>query len=121
MADQREALALRAVGVGVVEVAAVAQQLAAACHCLTAAEVKYCGGREERLATTLAGKEAVAQVLGGTPDLQEIEIVRDVAGAPRVELRGAASDRARELAIGELALSLCHEAGVGAAVAAARG
>jgi phosphopantetheine--protein transferase-like protein len=99
VARQCEALGPAGAGVGAVEIAGPGRAAA-------------------RVATTLAAKEAVARLLGGAARA-EIEIVRDRRGRPAVVLHGAARERARELGIRDVAVSLCHEAALGIAVAVA--
>jgi holo-[acyl-carrier protein] synthase len=116
------------IGVDVVEIDRFARQLKAAGERLaarwfTSAETDFCAGEPDRLAATLAGKEAVAKVLrsgfrGGVRWTQ-IEILREPAGAPYVQLRGAAAQRATLMAIERVAISLCHEGPYAVAVAAA--
>ena len=88
----------------------------------TAEERGFCGHDTERLASTLAGKEAVAKVLGtgfrAGVHFQDIEILRQPAGRPYARLSGGAQRRARELGLRKLSVSLCHEAPFAVAVAA---
>ena len=58
-----------------------------------------------------AAKEAVAKVLGcgfGKVGPEEIEITRDEAGAPHVQLHGNALSRARELRIDRVHVSISN-------------
>jgi holo-[acyl-carrier protein] synthase len=116
------------IGVDVVEIDRFARQLNVvgerlAIRWFTSAETEFCAGEPDRLAATLAGKEAVAKVLrtgfrGGVRWTQ-IEILRESAGAPYVKLHGAAAQRATLMAIDRIAISLCHEGPFAIAVAAA--
>jgi holo-[acyl-carrier protein] synthase len=61
------------------------------------------------LATRFAAKEAASKALGtGLRDigLLEIEVVSEANGRPRLEFHGRARDRARELGITSMAVSL---------------
>lgn len=69
--------------------------------------------RREFLAGRFAAKEAVLKVLGtgllaGIPAWQ-VDIARTVSGAPAVRLTGAAQQRAAELGLGQITLSLSHK------------
>lgn len=77
----------------------------------TGAEIVFCAGRLERLATRFAAKEAVAKVFGtGFRDLNwlEIEVVSSSSGQPHIHLHHRARDHANELAITSIAVSLTH-------------
>jgi holo-[acyl-carrier protein] synthase len=116
------------VGVDLVEVETVVRQLRAGGENLfarwfTSQEAAYCNGDHDRLAATLAGKEATVKVLGtgfrAGVRWNHIEVLREPAGAPFVALHGAALRRARELGIERVAISLCHEGPFAVAVASA--
>ena len=82
-------------------------------------EQAYCGRRDDRAATTLAGKEAVMKVLGtGHRGIgwHDVEIHRRADGAPLVVLHGAAVAKAAAHAV-EIEISLCHEGDLGIALA----
>lgn len=115
-----------AVGVDVVDMNVLARQLQRAgdrlaARLYTSAERRYCAGEIDRLATTLAGKEAVAKALGtgirGGVRWTDIQILRESTGAPYVELTGIAASNARSLGVRGIALSLCHEPPAAVAVA----
>jgi holo-[acyl-carrier protein] synthase len=87
----------------------------------TAAELGAYRGRTRSLAARWAAKEATAKMLGvglrglgaaARPDSAvawtDIEILNDAQGRPTLALAGRAADRARELGIGTIALSLSH-------------
>ncbi len=77
----------------------------------TPAEVRYCRGRARELAARFAAKEAVSKALGtGMRGIRwrEMEVVPDRRGKPHVRLHGAAKERARNLGIEDLAISLTH-------------
>lgn len=77
----------------------------------TEREQVICAGRAQALAARFAGKEAAAKALGtGLPNQNwlEIEILRDKMGKPLVFLHGTAKERAVQLGITSLAVSLSH-------------
>lgn len=85
-------------------------------------ELEFSMGRIERLATRLAGKEAVLKALGTGVrgvGLRDVEIVAAANGRPSVRLHGPASQMAQALAVQQVGVSLSHEAGLAAAVALA--
>jgi holo-[acyl-carrier protein] synthase len=76
------------------------------------AEAAYVRGRPETLAGRWAAKEAVSKVLGlGVRGIgwRDIEIERLPTGQPAVVLHGRAADRAAQLGMGRIALSISHE------------
>jgi holo-[acyl-carrier protein] synthase len=93
---------------------------------LTQAEAEYCRSRPdpaEHVAVRLAAKEAVYKALQGSDAARgigwrEIEVTRAPDGRPDVTLAGLAADRARELQVKRILLSLSHthEAAVAVAV-----
>jgi len=75
----------------------------------TESELRVCRDKPSRLASRFAAKEAVMKSLGtGTRGVgwQEIEIRHDSKGKPLVYLSGRARNRAEDLGLGELAVSL---------------
>ena len=77
----------------------------------TEGEVVYCRGRPPQLASRFAAKEAMMKALGtGVKGVRwrDIEIVRRKGRAPMVMLHGTAKNKADQLGISELALSLSH-------------
>jgi holo-[acyl-carrier protein] synthase len=115
-------------GVDVVDIDAFARQLAhggdrLAARFYTRRERDFCAADADRLATTLAGKEAVAKALRtgvrGGVRWTEIEILREPSGAPYVVLTGSAAARASDQGVGRIALTLCHEPPAAVAVAVA--
>ena len=77
----------------------------------TEQEIEVCRGWIPALAVRFAGKEAVMKALGtGAKGVswREIEILPDSRGKPLVYLHDRAQARARELNLGELAISLSH-------------
>ncbi len=81
----------------------------------TPREVRYCQARKhaiEHFAGRWAAKEAIFKCLGTGWRRglcwTEIEVRNEADGVPRVRLCGAAKDRAQELRIGEILLTLAH-------------
>ena len=77
----------------------------------TESELKLCGKKPSPLAVRFAGKEAVMKALGtGTKGIswREIEILPEAGGKPVVHLYGKAKDKANNLGLGEVAISLSH-------------
>jgi holo-[acyl-carrier protein] synthase len=75
-------------------------------------EAAYVRGRPETLAGRWAAKEAVSKVLGlGVRGIgwRDIEIERLPTGQPAVVLHGRAAERAEQLGMGRIALSISHE------------
>jgi holo-[acyl-carrier protein] synthase len=75
----------------------------------TEAELDICQDRISSLAARFAAKEAVMKVLGtGAAGLgwREIEILADANGKPLVQLYGRARQRAKELNLNDLLISL---------------
>lgn len=86
----------------------------------TPAERADCEDKPHRLAARLAGKEAVAKVLGtGIGDVSwvEIEILSDSRGRPVLQLHGAALELAASLGITQWDISLTHTGTTAGAVA----
>jgi len=73
------------------------------------------------LAGRWAVKEAVLKALGtgltGGISWKDINVVREPSGAPRVILKGAALERARELGIARVLVSITHGRDIAAAQA----
>ena len=91
-------------------------------------EIAYCAGRArkfEHLAARFAAKEATLKALGtgitGWASMQEVEVVRDAAGRPKIRLRGGVLRRARSLGVKAAHLSISHTEGVAAAVVVLEG
>src|SRR4026209_184326 len=80
---------------------------------LTEAEDRYVRDRPENFAGRWAAKEAVSKVLGlGVRGVgwTEIEIQRLPTGQPAVRLPGRARQRAEQLGMERIAVSISHEA-----------
>ena len=87
---------------------------------LTPAERAYVRGRPETMAGRWAAKEAVSKVLGlGVRGIgwREIEIERLPTGQPYVRLHDRAAERAGQLGMGRIAVSISHEAEYAVAIA----
>ena len=79
---------------------------------LTPAEARYVRDRPETFAGRWAAKEAVSKVLGlGVRGIgwRDIEIERLPTGQPAVRLHGRAAQRADQLGIDRVAVSITHE------------
>src|SRR5215469_13480403 len=93
----------------------------------TAGEIAYCQRKKkhaaESFAARFAAKEAGAKALGTGisrgVSWKEIEVRREPGGRPTLHLSGRAQDRARELGIRRLSLSLTHSRDVALAVVVA--
>lgn len=87
---------------------------------LTDHERKYVRNRPETFAGRWAAKEAVSKVLGlGVRGIgwREIEVQRLPTGQPAVRLHGRAAQRAEQLGMGRVALSISHESDYAVAIA----
>jgi holo-[acyl-carrier protein] synthase len=87
---------------------------------LTDAERRYVRDRPETFAGRWAAKEAVSKVLGlGVRGIgwRDIEVERLPTGQPAVRLHGRAAERAVQLGMGRVALSITHEAEYAVAIA----
>ena len=87
---------------------------------LTPNEHRYVRDRPETLAGRWAAKEAVSKVLGlGVRGIgwRDIEIERLPTGQPAVRLHGRAAQRAEQLGMARIAVSISHEAEYAVAIA----
>jgi holo-[acyl-carrier protein] synthase len=87
---------------------------------LTDAERRYVRDRPETFAGRWAAKEAVSKVLGlGVRGIgwRDIEIERMPTGQPAVRLHGRAAQRADQLGMDRIALSISHESDYAVAIA----
>lgn len=84
----------------------------------TADEIEYCRQRKhcaEPFAGRWAAKEAVMKVLGTGfvqgVSFQDLEVVSEPSGRPRIVLRGGAERLAKQLGIREVLITIshCHE------------
>ncbi len=91
-----------------------------AARVLTPTERRYVRDRPETFAGRWAAKEAVSKVLGlGVRGIgwQEIEVERLPTGQPAVRLHGRAAQRAEQLGMDRVALSISHESEYAVAIA----
>lgn len=103
------------VGVDVVEIDRFAEALRRrprlAERCFTEAEAAYCAAKPfppQHFAARFAAKEAVGKALGiGMTRWREVEVVRG-RGAPTIALHGRYAERARELGVERVHVSLTH-------------
>ena len=87
---------------------------------LTESERRYVRDRPETFAGRWAAKEAVSKVLGlGVRGIgwKDIEVQRLPTGQPAVRLHGRAAQRADQLGMGRIALSITHESDYAVAIA----
>ena len=87
---------------------------------LTPSERRYVRDRPETFAGRWAAKEAVSKVLGlGVRGIgwRDIEVERLPTGQPAVRLHGRAAERAVQLGMGRIALSITHESDYAVAIA----
>ncbi len=118
---------MRAVGVDIIEIDRVRQSVRRfgerfLDRVYTEAEQAYCRGRAPQLAGRFAAKEAVSKALGtGIRRIhwQNIEILPNKAGAPRVTLRGRADERFAALGLTSIEVSISHSRENAVAVAVA--
>jgi holo-[acyl-carrier protein] synthase len=111
---------LKGVGTDIVSVARMARSLARgpgfASEVFTSGERGSCEGRPhaaQHYAARFAAKEAFLKAIGAGifagVSLQDIEVVRDAAGPPRLSLGPTAAAALRRLGASQLHLSLSHE------------
>lgn len=87
-------------------------------------EAAYIRGKPlpaQHAAVRLAAKEAAFKALAGNElarriSWRDVEVVRDAQGIPSVRLHGAAEERARELHVTRIHVSLTHTQGTAGAV-----
>jgi len=87
---------------------------------LTPSERRYVRARPETFAGRWAAKEAVSKVLGlGVRGIgwKDIEVERLPTGQPAIRLHGRAAQRADQLGMGRIALSITHESEYAVAIA----
>ncbi|MBM2809622.1 MAG: acpS [Chloroflexi bacterium] len=84
----------------------------------TTTEWEQCGQSFASLAGRFAAKEAVMKSLGtGGMRFAEIEIVRMHSGQPRVRLYGKTAERAQNLGVRSISISISHSRDSAVAVA----
>jgi holo-[acyl-carrier protein] synthase len=87
---------------------------------LTPSERRYVRSRPETFAGRWAAKEAVSKVLGlGVRGIgwKDIEVERMPTGQPSIRLHGRAAQRAGQLGMGRIAVSITHESDYAVAIA----
>ena len=112
----RDVTAVLVVGVDIIEIRRIGQAVARwgkrfLHRIFTPQEVGYARSRAPQLAARFAAKEAVMKALGtGRRGVswKEIEVVRARGQAPAVRLTGRALERARQMGLRRLSLSLSH-------------
>jgi len=117
------------IGIDIVEVSRIAKLIKSKQflkRVFTAQEISYCSAKKNKaqhFAVRFAAKEAVVKVLRPVevqPDWRSIEIHRMTGGWCEIRLSGQAAELAAEAGIGELTVSLSHEASVAGAVVVGR-
>lgn len=80
-------------------------------------------GSEQTLAGRFAAKEALAKALGAPAGLRwsDCEVLRDETGRPSLVLSGTVADRADEVGVTRLHVSISHDAGVAVAMVVCEG
>jgi holo-[acyl-carrier protein] synthase len=75
------------------------------------------------LAARFAAKEALAKALGAPGGLQwhDVEVMNEPSGKPVLAIKGTVAERAAELGVSTLHLSISHDAGIASAVVVAEG
>jgi holo-[acyl-carrier protein] synthase len=112
-------------GIDIVKVERIAAAIARfgqrfADRVLTPREQRYVRQRPETFAGRWAAKESVSKVLGlGVRGVgwKDIEVERLPTGQPNIILHGRAAQRAEQLGMGRIAVSISHEAEFAVAVA----
>lgn len=81
------------------------------------------GSKTESLAGYWAAKEALIKALGNPSGLsfQDVQVVKDDLGKPRLELSGETDIRASQMGIANWHLSISHDGGMAIAVVIAEG
>ncbi len=95
-------------------------------RCFTPAERDYCHAARDggaRYGARFAAKEAASKALGVPQGVRwvDVEVVKGEGGAPTLALHGVAAERARQLGVTRVLVSLTHDGGVAAAVVALEG
>ncbi len=104
------------IGIDIIEIARIKKAIARwgenfLHRVYTEPELKLYHKKSPSLAARFAGKEAVIKALGKQTrgiSWKEIEILSDPNGKPLVHLYGKAQHQAKDLGLGELAISLSH-------------
>jgi holo-[acyl-carrier protein] synthase len=104
------------VGIDMIEIARIEQailswQSSFLKRIYTKAELESCRNRVSSLAARFAAKEAVMKALGtgaGGVNWRDIEILSNNDGVPLIQLHGRACEKAKEVGIVKLSVSLSH-------------
>ena len=107
---------MHCIGIDVIEIARIQRALTRwgerfLQRIYTEPELRLCRRRPPSLAIRFAGKEAVMKALGtGIKGIswREIEILAEPSGKPLVHLYGKAQNKAEDLGLDKLAISLTH-------------
>lgn len=80
-------------------------------------------GSDQTLAGRFAAKEALAKALGAPAGLRwsDCEVLTDETGRPSLVIAGTVADRADELGVSRLHVSISHDAGVAVAMVVCEG
>jgi holo-[acyl-carrier protein] synthase len=75
------------------------------------------------LAARFAAKEALAKALGAPVGMSwhDAEVINESSGRPLLEMRGSVRERAEELGVVSVHVSLSHDAGIASAVVVLEG
>ena len=117
-------MAVLGVGIDAIEIdrfaAALERRPRLAERCFTPDEAAYCQGRAfppQHFAARFAAKEAVGKALGiGMTRWREVEVIRG-RGAPTIALHGRYAQRAADLGITQVHVSLTHSKNLAMAAA----
>jgi holo-[acyl-carrier protein] synthase len=125
----RESLMVVGVGLDLVEIERVERMIQSLgdrmyARLFSPGEASYIRGKPlpaQHAAVRLAAKEAAFKALAGndlarTITWRDVEVVSDARGIPSIRLHGAAEDRARELGVTRIHVSLTHTHTTAAAV-----
>ncbi len=103
------------IGVDIVEISRIKEAMARwgdrfLHRVYTESELKQCRSKLSSLAARFAGKEAVIKALKDTGGIswQQIEVLSEPDGQPRLRLYGRAQEQARCLGLANLAITLSH-------------
>src|SRR5437764_7998399 len=125
----REPLMVVGVGVDLVEISRVARMIESLgdrmfARLFSAGEASYIRSKPlpaQHAAVRLAAKEAAFKALSGNElarriSWRDVEVVRDARGIPSIRLHGVAEERARELGVTRIHVSLTHTQGMAGAM-----
>jgi holo-[acyl-carrier protein] synthase len=117
------------VGLDLVDIERVARMIASLgdrmfARLFSPGEADYIRGRPlpaQHAAVRLAAKEAAFKALAGNElarriSWRDVEVVSDARGIPSIRLHGVAEERARELSVSRIHVSLTHTQGMAGAV-----